>query len=166
MMKNASLLGLVLFGCAVANADVTRHPLPNNSTFPIAQAVEITPDTTIVYHSGTTPTAADESAERGSRKYYGDTETQANSVFDRMEESLTKLGLGFGDVIKMTVFLVGDPEMDGKMDFAGFMKAYSKRFGTAEQPNKPARSAFQIAGLAGGPGMLVEVEVVLARPKK
>jgi enamine deaminase RidA (YjgF/YER057c/UK114 family) len=64
----------------------------------------------------------------------------------------------------MTVFLVGDPAMDGKMDFGGFMKAYTKYFGTEDQPNKPARSAFQIAGLAGGPGMLVEIEVVIARP--
>jgi enamine deaminase RidA (YjgF/YER057c/UK114 family) len=64
----------------------------------------------------------------------------------------------------MTVFLVGDPEMGGRMDFGGFMKAYTRYFGTEEQPNKPARSAVQIAGLAGGPNMLVEIEVVIARP--
>lgn len=164
-MKKATLIGLLFLGAACANADVTRHPLPNNSTFPIAQAVEVTGDTTIIYHSGTTPGAANPDEERGSRAYYGDTETQALSVFSRMEQSFEKLGVGFGDVVKMTVFLVGDPEMDGRMDFAGFMRAYTKYFGTEEQPNKPARSAFQIAGLAGGPGMLVEVEVVLARPK-
>ncbi|MEI8647524.1 hypothetical protein P4S73_05450 [Paraglaciecola sp. Hal342] len=55
--------------------------------------------------------------------------------------------------------------MDGKMDFGGFMKAYTKYFGTKEQPNKPSRSAFQIAGLAGGPNMLIEIEVVLAKPE-
>ena len=55
--------------------------------------------------------------------------------------------------------------MDGRMDFAGFMRAYTKHFGTEDQPNKPARSAVQVAGLAGGPNMLVEIEVVLARPK-
>lgn len=64
----------------------------------------------------------------------------------------------------MTVFLVGDPEIDGRMDFAGFMRAYTKYFGTDEQPKLPARSAVQIAGLAGGPNMLVEIEVVIARP--
>ena len=64
----------------------------------------------------------------------------------------------------MTVFLVGDPEMDGKMDFAGFMKAYTQYFGTKEQPNLPARSAVQISGLAGGPGMLIEIEMVIAKP--
>lgn len=163
-MKKTAILGLLILTGAAANADVTRHPLPNNSTFPIAQAVEVTPDTVLIYHSGTTPAAAKPEAERGSRTYYGDTETQALSVFSRMEASFEKLGVGFGDVIKMTVFLVGDPEMGGKMDFGGFMKAYTKYFGTEEQPNKPARSAFQIAGLAGGPGMLVEIEVVIARP--
>jgi enamine deaminase RidA (YjgF/YER057c/UK114 family) len=162
-MKKATLIGLLVLGSAYANADVTRHPLPNNSTFPIAQAVEITADTTIVYHSGTLPGPANPDAEQGSREYWGDTEAQANSVFENMATSLEKLGLGFGDIIKMTVFLVGDPEMDGRMDFGGFMKAYSKHFGTEAQPNKPARSAIQIAALAR-PNVFVEVEVVLARP--
>lgn len=147
-----------------AYADVTRHPLPNNSTFPISRAVEVTADTTLIYHSGTVPGPANPDAERGSREYYGDTEAQAMSVFGRMQESFKELGVEFGDVIKMTVFIVGDPEMGGRMDFQGFMRAYTKFFGTEEQPNKPARSAIQIAGLAGGPNMLVEVEVVIARP--
>ena len=164
-MNKATLIGLLMLGSACANADVTRHPLPNNSTFPIAQAVEVTADSVLIYHSGTVPGPADPDAERGSREYYGDTEAQANSVFERMTDSFENLGVGFGDVIKMTVFLVGDPEMDGRMDFAGFMRAYTKHFGTEDQPNKPARSAVQVAGLAGGPNMLVEIEVVLARPK-
>lgn len=163
-MKRILFLTFLTVASSSVYADVTRHPLPNNSTFPIARAVEVTADTTLIYHSGTVPGAANPDAERGSREYYGDTETQALSVFSRMASSFEELGVGFGDVIKMTVFLVGDPAMDGKMDFAGFMRAYTKYFGTDEQPNKPARSAIQIAGLAGGPGMLVEVEVVIARP--
>jgi enamine deaminase RidA (YjgF/YER057c/UK114 family) len=162
-MKKATLIGLLVLGSACANADVTRHPLPNNSTFPIAQAVEVTADTTLVYHSGTLPGPANPDADPSSREYYGDTEAQANSVFANMAASLENLGLGFGDVIKMTVFLVGDPEMGGRMDFGGFMKAYSKHFGTEAQPNKPARSAIQIAALAR-PGVYIEIEVVLARP--
>ena len=163
-MKKTMLFGVLLAISAGAYADVTRHALPNNSTFPISRAVEVTADTTIIYHSGTVPGPANPDAERGSREYYGDTEAQAMSVFGRMQDSFDKLGVGFGDVIKMQVFLVGDPAMDGKMDFGGFMKAYTKFFGTEEQPNKPARSAFQIAGLAGGPNMLIEIEVVIARP--
>ena len=163
-MKKVTIIGLLLLGSAYANADVTRYPLPNNSTFPIAQAVEVSANTTLVYHSGTLPSPANPDAEQGSREFWGDTEAQANSVFENMSASLEKLGLDFSDVIKMTVFLVGDPELDGRMDFGGFMKAYSKHFGTEAQPNKPARSAIQIAALAR-PDVFVEVEVVLARPE-
>jgi len=164
-MKNTAILGLFLFvGAAAQAGEVTRHPLPDNSTFPIAQAVEVSADTVLIYHSGTVPRPANADAERGSREFWGDTEAQSLSVFSRMEESFKKLGVGFGDVLKMTVFLVGDPEMGGRMDFDGFMRAYTRYFGTDEQPNLPARSAVQVAGLAGE-GMLVEVEVVLARPE-
>ncbi|GAB2188705.1 RidA family protein [Sessilibacter sp. MAH2] len=166
-LKKTLVLSAALLSFAqLSSAEVTRHPLPNNSTFPIARAVEVTADTTLIYHSGQVPAAAKPDAEKGSREYYGDTYTQAMSVFGKFEQSLADLGLGFGDAVKLTVFLVGDPEMDGKMDFQGFMKAYTQFFGTKEQPNLPARSAIQIAGLAGGPGMLVEIEMVLAKPSK
>lgn len=163
-MRVLGCLGAGLLASQMAQAEVTRHPLPNNSTFPIARAVEVTPDTTLIFHSGQVPGPQNPDAERGTRAYYGDTEAQALNVFGRLQASLDELGVGFEDVIKMTVFLVGDPEMDGKMDFAGFMRAYTQFFDTAEQPNKPARSVVQIAGLAGGPNMLVEIEMVIARP--
>lgn len=164
-MKKRILMAAMAMITANSYAAVTRHALPNNNPFPISRAVEVTPETTLIFHSGMTPGPVNADAERGSREYYGDTETQALSVFKRFEESFKELGVGFGDVIKMQVFMVGDPMMEGKMDFAGFMKAYTKYFGTTEQPNKPARSAFQIAGLAGGPNMLIEIEVVIAKPE-
>ncbi|MEG3767127.1 Rid family hydrolase, partial [Alteromonas sp. 14N.309.X.WAT.G.H12] len=68
------------------------------------------------------------------------------------------------DVVKMQAFLVGDPNLDGRMDFAGFMRGYTQFFGTEEQPNLPSRSALQIAGLAN-PGFLVEIEVTAVRPE-
>jgi enamine deaminase RidA (YjgF/YER057c/UK114 family) len=63
----------------------------------------------------------------------------------------------------MQAFLVGDPAKGGEMDFAGFMKSYSKFFGTAEQPNLPVRSVVKVAGLAS-PAFLVEIEVTAVRP--
>ena len=136
------------------------------SDFPIARAVEVPAGTQLVWHSGQTPTPADPEAERFSRAFWGDTEAQALSVFERMEASLEDLGLGFENIVKMTVFLVPDPENGGRMDFAGFMKAYTKYFGKdAEQMNLPARSAVGVAQLAA-PGMLVEVEAIFARPPK
>ncbi|HWM29308.1 MAG TPA: RidA family protein [Woeseiaceae bacterium] len=164
-MKKTAVLGLLLFAATHSSAgEVTRHALPNNSTFPIARAVEASADSTLIWHSGTTPRPANEEAERGSPEYWGDTEAQTLSVLSRMDESFKELGVGFGDVLKMTVFLVGDPKLGGGMDFEGFMRAYSQYFGTDEQPNLPARSTVQVAGLAAE-GMLVEIEVVLARPQ-
>ncbi len=165
-MKKTALIGILLFGCFVAYAgDVIRYPLPNDSTFPIALAVETTADTVLIHHSGTVPGPANPDAEQYSAEYWGDTRTQALSVFSRMESSFEGLGVGFRDVIKMTVFLVGDPTLGGRMDFGGFMEAYTQYFGTEEQPNLPARSAVQVAGLAR-PGMLVEIEVILAREEE
>ncbi|MEM9303927.1 MAG: RidA family protein [Pseudomonadota bacterium] len=161
-MKRILILAALAIVALQASAEVTRHPLPD-SDFPISQAVEVTADTALVFHSGMVPRPANPEAERFSREFWGDTETQTLSVFARLEESLQAKGLDFGDVVKMQVFLVGVPELDGAMDFRGMMRAYRKYFGTDEQPNLPARSAFQIAGLAA-PGMLVEIEVVLARP--
>ncbi len=42
--------------------------------------------------------------------------------------------------------------MEGKLDFAGMNTAYAKFFGTPEQPNKPARSTFQVAALVAARG--------------
>jgi len=138
---------------------IVRYPI--GTPFPIARAVEIPAGFKLIFHSGFTPTPANPQAKEGTPEYWGDTKTQALSAFKRMQDSLKDMGLGFGDVVKMNVFLVGDPAT-GKMDFKGFMDAYTQFFGTPEQPNLPARSAVQVAGLAS-PGVLVEVEVVLAQ---
>ena len=142
-------------------ADIVRYPLGGGSSFPIARAVEVPAGFKLIFHSGFTPAPANPQAKEGTPEYWGDTKTQALSSFKRMEGSLQEMGLGFGDVVKMNVFLVGDPAT-GKMDFKGFMEAYTQFFGTPQQPNLPARSAVQVAGLAA-PGVLVEVEVVLAQ---
>lgn len=152
---------LVLMSSAGA-AEVVRHPLPGGSKFPIARAVEVPAGKTIYFHSGITPAPLNAKAAEGSPEYWGDTQTQTMSVFGRIKESLDTLGLGFKDVVAMTVYLVGDPAKGGKMDFAGFMSAYTQFFGTKEQPNLPARSTVQVAGLVA-PGMLVEIEVQLAK---
>jgi enamine deaminase RidA (YjgF/YER057c/UK114 family) len=167
-MKSACAVAAVMAVSAMATAapaaaadtaGIVRYPI--GSTFPIARAVEIPAGFKLIFHSGFTPTPANPQAKEGTPEYWGDTKTQALSTFKRMQDSLKDMGLGFGDVVKMNVFLVGDPAT-GKMDFKGFMDAYTQFFGTPEQPNLPARSAVQVAGLAAA-GVLVEVEVVLAQ---
>ncbi|MBL0163404.1 MAG: RidA family protein [Xanthomonadales bacterium] len=156
------LLSLLLLVPAVASAaDVIRHKLPN-STFPIAAAVEVPAGKTLVYLSGKVPSVIDSKAANDSVAAYGNTEAQTVSVLNAIRDQLSGLGLGLGDVIKMQVFLVGDPANSGRMDFAGFMKGYTQFFGTREQPNLPVRSAMQVAALAN-PGFLVEIEVTAVR---
>ncbi|MBB5881421.1 enamine deaminase RidA (YjgF/YER057c/UK114 family) [Xanthomonas arboricola] len=150
-------------GLAAAHAaDVVRHKIPN-SDFPIAAAVEIPAGKATVYVSGKVPAVVDASAPKDSIAAYGDTKAQTVSVLNQIKQQLATLGLGMGDVVKMQVFLVGDPATGGKMDFNGFMEGYRQFFGTKEQPNLPARSAFQIAAL-GNPLYRVEIEVVAVRP--
>jgi enamine deaminase RidA (YjgF/YER057c/UK114 family) len=158
----AALAGILLMSAPAMAEDITRHKIPN-SDFPIAQAVEVPSGKTTVYVSGAVPSVADKSAEKNTVAAYGDTKTQTVSVFKSIEKTLDGLGLKMGDVIKMHVFLVGDPEKGGKMDFSGFMDGYTQFFGTDDQPNLPARSVVQVAGLAN-PGFLVEIEVTAIRP--
>ena len=101
---------------------------------------------------------------KGTAAAYGDTEAQTMSALTTIETILKSQGLTMGDVVQMEVFLAGDPDKGGKMDFAGMNAAYSKFFGTAEQPNRPVRAAIQVAALAT-PWGLVEIQVVAVKSK-
>jgi enamine deaminase RidA (YjgF/YER057c/UK114 family) len=94
---------------------------------------------------------------------YGDTKAQSASVFAKIQKALQDQGLDMKDVVKMTVFLGPDPTT-GKLDFAGMQSEFLKYFGTPTQPNKPARSAFQVAALAA-PWALIEIEVIAVKGK-
>ena len=82
----------------------------------------------------------------------------------KIQNLLKDQGLGMGDVVMMRVYMAADPAMENKLDFAGMNAAYAKFFGTAEQPNKPARSTVQVAALVAA-GALVEIEVQAARSR-
>ncbi len=132
---------------ALAQSKVSRVPLANSS-FPISEGVWVGD---MLYLSG----MLDSSVAKGQP---GDTETQTVHALENIRHALEEQHLSLGDVVLMHVYLAGDPAQGGKMDFAGFMKGYSQFFGTKDQPNKPARSAMQVAALAL-PGALVEIEV-------
>jgi enamine deaminase RidA (YjgF/YER057c/UK114 family) len=160
-------VSIVLAGCAAPSAspELIRYPLPNNSTFPIASAVEVRGDVGTVYLSGMVPPNLDPTPGPGRVPNFGaDTKTQTEGALKSIDRALIGMGLTMSDVIKMQVFLVGDPAKGGKMDFAGFMEGYTQFFGTAAQPNLPSRSVFQVAALAN-PAFLVEIEVVAIRKK-
>lgn len=152
VLKMASLAASSLFAFSLHAQEITRVPAAND--FPIATSVTIPANTKLHYLSGTVPS-------KDSQGNYGDTQAQTESVLNAIEDNLKSLGLTMGDVVKMQVYLVADPDKDNKMDFDGFMKGYKKFFGTEAQPNLPARSAMQVAGLVM-PEWLVEIEVVAA----
>jgi enamine deaminase RidA (YjgF/YER057c/UK114 family) len=154
---------LALAGGARADTakEIVRLPIPG-SNFPISLAVKVPAGADTYYFSGLVPSPAKPDAPKDSIEAFGDTETQANSVFSKLGDALKAEGLGFGDIVMLHVYLAGDPAKGGKLDFAGLQAAYTKYFATAEQPNKPARAAFQVAALAG-PGFLVEIEAIAAK---
>jgi enamine deaminase RidA (YjgF/YER057c/UK114 family) len=145
---------------APAAADIVRHKIPG-SDFPIALAVTIPPTATIHFISGQVPAVADKSAPPDTLAAYGDTKTQSESVLKKIKDVLESMKLEMSDVVKMQVFLVGDPAKGGRGDTKGFMEAYTQYFG-GSQPNLPARAVVTVAGLSN-PGWLVEIEVVAAK---
>ena len=157
--------GLMLLGLAsviVAGAAGAKPPKrvgPDAS--PISTSVSVPAGSRLVYVSGTVPDAVNVSEPEGSVARFGDTEAQTRSILAKIDAELKKQGLAMGDVVMMRVFLVAPPGQQ-RMDFAGMMKAYRERFGTAAQPNKPARSTMQVAALVD-PGWLVEIEVTAAK---
>jgi enamine deaminase RidA (YjgF/YER057c/UK114 family) len=147
---------------AVGAEDIVRTPLPDGNPFPISAAVTVAAGVPTVYLSGALPAAINKDAPKGTPPVFGDMEAQTISVLTSIQGTLAKLGLGMGDVVKMTVFMAADPAYDNKLNFPGMMAGYTKFFGTKDQPNKPARSAVQVAALAV-PGALLEIEVIAAK---
>ncbi|WP_051362068.1 RidA family protein [Solimonas soli] len=162
-LPSAALGAALLFASAAQAAD-KAVVIYNPKKAPIASAVEVPAGKTLVFLSGKlSQVVVDPKAPKESPASLGDTETQTYGALKVIEEDLKSMGLGMKDVVKMTVFLAGDPAKEGKLDFGGMMKSYTKFFGTPEQPNVPARSTVQVAALAG-PQYLVEVEVMAVRP--
>jgi enamine deaminase RidA (YjgF/YER057c/UK114 family) len=162
VMLVLGVLATALTSVAVGAEDVVRTPLPDGNPFPISAAVTVAAGVDTVYVSGALPSPINKDAPKGTAPIYGDMQTQTVSVLTSIKGTLAKLGLGMGDVVKMTVFMVADPANDNKLNFSGLMAGYSQFFGTKDQPNKPARSAVQVAALVV-PGALLEVEVIAAK---
>lgn len=141
--------------------EIKRTGVPG-STFPISLTVAVPANTRLVFVSGTLADVANPDAPTGSFEAYGNTQTQATSILQKIDRLLGAEGLSLADVVKVNVFLVGDPKLDGKMDFNGLNAAYGQFFGSASQPNKAVRTALQVAALPM-PGGLLEIEVTAAK---
>jgi enamine deaminase RidA (YjgF/YER057c/UK114 family) len=159
-LRNSLAAAALLALASLAHAQVTVKHIQTDAS-PIATGVWAGDTFYLSGQLASPVTPADEA--KGTPADYGDTKTQAASVFVKIQKALQAQGLDMKDVVKMTVFLGPDPKT-GKLDFAGMQSEYIKYFGTKDQPNKPARSAFQVAALAA-PWALLEIEVIAVKSK-
>lgn len=154
LFLSAAALALAFMAGTAAQAENTHIGPPAAA---IAMAVSVPAGSDTLYVSGITPKPMTAGGTD-----FGDTKTQTMSILTQIGDILKGAGYGYGDVVMMRVFLVGDPALGGKMDFPGMMEAYKTFFGTADQPNKPARITMQITQLVS-PLLKVEIEVQAAK---
>jgi len=143
---------------------VTKHP--NTPPGLILQGVTVKPGATTLYLSGQLASPIAASAGKPAAELtmadFGDTKTQTISIFTKIKTILAARGYAMSDIIKLTVFVSGDPKLGGKMDFAGMNDGFKQFFGVADNPGTVARSTVQVAALAG-PNFLVEIEATAAK---
>jgi enamine deaminase RidA (YjgF/YER057c/UK114 family) len=158
-IKHLSLLTVALIGSLTASAQkIKRIPLPpsqnpSNADLPISAAVWAG-DT--LYVSGWLDP---------DMKTHTDTASQTVGIIKDIQKLLESQKLTLGDVVMVHVYLGGDPAKDGKMDVSGMTAGYTQFFGTKDQPNKPARTTVQVVLPSGARGALVEIDMIVVRPK-
>lgn len=103
---------------------------------------------------------ADAAADSPAR--YGNMKTQAVNTLKRLQENLASVGLTFKDVVFLRAFLAPD-KLGGAFDYDGWNAGYDEFFSTAANPHKPARSTITTPSF-GGPGVMLEVEIIAAFP--
>ena len=81
----------------------------------------------------------------------GDIRAQTERVMDNLAALLSAAGVGFGNVVKASIFLAD------LNDFAVVNEVYGRRFPSAP----PARSTVQVAGLPKG--ARVEIDLIASR---
>jgi enamine deaminase RidA (YjgF/YER057c/UK114 family) len=86
--------------------------------------------------------------ERGELVGPGDPAAQARQVFENLRRCLAHAGAGFGDVVKLTFFV---------LDVADLPAVRAARDAVIETTQPPASTAVQVAALIA-PGYLIEVE--------
>ncbi len=132
----------------------------------ILKGVTMRPGATLLFLSGQLanplPASADKPSAERTVADYGDTRTQTVSTLEKIKALLAEQGFAMSDVIKLTVFLAGDPKLNGRMDFAGMNEGFRQYFGSADNPATVARSTIQVAALVH-PAYLVEIEATAAK---
>lgn len=150
----ATITSALLCATAASAQDIGRIYGPNAMP-PIAQGTVVPPGYTTYYLSGALPSPI-KPAANGQPAEYGDIATQTRSVLNNLKAVMDKMGIGYGDVVSAHVFLAPNT------DFQAMNKVWGTEFGTAAQPNKPARATVFVHGLVV-PGTLIEIEFTAAK---
>ncbi|HEX4118273.1 MAG TPA: Rid family hydrolase [Rhizomicrobium sp.] len=149
----ASAIALAGLVPAAQAQEINRVVANPNALF--SSVVAVPPGYTLYFVSGALPTPVAPPAN-GQPANWGDSTQQTQSVMNNLKASMAKAGLTFGDVVKATAFMGPD------LDFQAMNKVWQTEFGTAAQPNKPARAAFHVQALAA-PGAQLEIEFIAAK---
>lgn len=147
---------------APAGAQVLKYQ--TNTKSPILDGAEVKAGTDIFFLSGQLASPVDPAKSFADVKSFedlGDTKTQAISALTKIKALLESKGYTMADLVKMTLFIAPDPKL-GKLDFAGANAGFLQFFKTTDNPTTVARSAFQVAALAG-PYFLIEIEGIAAK---
>ncbi|MGR4863977.1 RidA family protein [Caulobacter sp. LARHSG274] len=136
-------------GPAMAQTAVVRDNPPGLFTSPrFTNVVEVPAGTRLVFVSGLTAQGPDGAAPK-------EPQAQADAVFGNLRTALAARGLTPADVIQVRAFLV---------DIATTLPAYRKAYGDfIGKAPPPASTAVGVAGLVR-PDLLLEVELVAAKP--
>lgn len=114
-----------------------------------AGAIEIPPGVTLLHLAPEAPGGP------------GDTHAQSCAALQAIATRLQRLGLGFGNIIRLQVALAPDPHHADTADRAGFEAAWHEAQGHPP-PTHPVLSILQVTGL-GAPDRLVAIEATAAR---
>ncbi|MET0374093.1 MAG: RidA family protein [Rhizorhabdus sp.] len=169
MALKTRIMGAALAAAALLTTPAAAQTVVKHASSPaglILQSVTVKPGATTLYLSGQLAAPLDPTKKvppaQLSIADFGDTRTQTLSVLGKIKAILAEHGFAMRDIVKLTVFVAGDPKLGGKMDFAGMNDGFKQYFGTAENPTTVARSTIQVAALAG-PAYLVEIEATAAK---
>jgi enamine deaminase RidA (YjgF/YER057c/UK114 family) len=154
----------MLTGGPVAGQETVYHKMPTAEAA-VSRAVEVPAGATMVYLTSVGPPATEGRRDATSPAAAGSTQQQTVRALEALSNLLQELGLTLADVVKIQVFLAGDPARGGRADYAAFVGGYAQFFDGAKNDKLPVRSVVTVAALPN-PDWLVQLDVIAVRPAR
>jgi 2-iminobutanoate/2-iminopropanoate deaminase len=126
VLSGASLASAQAAAPGAGKSVIVRHA--NTPPGLILQGATVSSGAKMLYLSGQLAAPIDPASKTPPAQLtiadFGDTKTQTISVFTKIKTILAAQGYAMSDIVKLTVFVAGDPKLGGKMDFAGMNDAF------------------------------------------